>query len=42
MCFVIAGFVQNWIVCLAVGIVLTIATLFAIRNVETRKARIKD
>ena len=42
VCFVIAGFVQNWIVCLAVGIVLTIATLFAIRNVETRKARIKD
>ena len=42
VCFVIAGFVQNWIVCLAVGIVLTIATLFAIRNVETQKARIKD
>ena len=42
VCFVLAGFVQNWIICLAVGIVLTIATLFAIRNVETRKARIKD
>ena len=42
VCFVLAGFVQNWVVCLAIGIVLTIATLFAIRNVETRKARIKD
>ena len=42
VCFVIAGFVQNWIVCLAIGTVLTIATLFAIRNVEANKARIKD
>ena len=42
VCFVLAGFIQNWIVCLAIGIVLTVGTLFAIRNVEAQKARIKD
>ena len=42
VCFVLAGFIQNWVVCLAIGIVLTIATLFAIRNVEAQKARFKD
>ena len=40
--FVLAGFIQNWIVCLAIGVVLTVGTLFAIRNVEAQKARIKD
>ena len=40
--FVLAGFIQNWIVCLAIGAVLTVATLFAIRNVESRKARFVD
>ena len=42
VCFVFAGFIQNWIVCLAIGVVLTVGTLFAIRNVEAQKARIKD
>ena len=42
MCFVLAGFIQNWIVCLAIGVVLTVGTLFAIRNVEAQKARFKD
>ena len=42
VCFVLAGFIQNWIVCLAIGAVLTVGTLFAIRNVEAQKARIKD
>ena len=40
VCFVFAGFIQNWIVCLAIGVVLTVGTLFAIRNVEAQKARI--
>ena len=40
--FVLAGFIQNWVVCLAIGVVLTVGTLFAIRNVEAQKARIKD
>ena len=42
VCFVFAGFIQNWVVCLAIGVVLTVGTLFAIRNVEAQKARIKD
>jgi Na+/H+ antiporter NhaC len=41
VCFVLAGFIQNWIVCLAIGVVLTVGTLFAIRNVEAQKARFK-
>ena len=39
---VLAGFIQNWIICLAIGAVLTVATLFAIRNAESRKARFVD
>ena len=44
VCFIIAGFVQNPFVCLAIGIVLTIGTLFVLRNTvgkqsaEDRKA----
>lgn len=30
--FVIAGFVQNWIICLPIGVVLTVIVLFALRN----------
>lgn len=43
VCFILAGFVQNWIICLAIGIVLTIGMLFVLRNtvgkqsVEDRK-----
>lgn len=32
VCFVIAGFVQNWVICLAIGIVLVIGTLLVLRN----------
>ena len=31
--FIIAGFVQNWIICIAIGAVLTVGALFAIRTV---------
>jgi Na+/H+ antiporter NhaC len=31
VCFVIAGFVQNWMICLVIGIVLVIAVLFVLR-----------
>jgi hypothetical protein len=31
VCFVVAGFVQNWVICLAVGIVLTVVVLFVLR-----------
>ena len=42
VCFALAGFVQNWIICLAIGAVLTVCTLFVIRRNEARKARFKD
>ena len=42
VCFVLAGFVQNWVICLAIGIVMTVCTLFVIRRSEARHARIKD
>ena len=38
VCFIIAGFVQNWIVCLAIGLVLTIGTLFVLRNTVGKKS----
>ncbi|MGN0035500.1 MAG: Na+/H+ antiporter NhaC family protein, partial [Coriobacteriales bacterium] len=31
-CFVLAGFIQNWLVCLPIGIALVIALLFVLRN----------
>ncbi len=36
--YIIAGFVQNAIICLAIGAVLTVAALFSIRAHETEKA----
>ena len=36
--YVVAGFVQNALICIAIGAVLTIATLFVIRSVESKKA----
>ena len=38
VCFIIAGFVQNAFVCLAIGIALTIGTLFVLRNTVGRKS----
>ena len=35
--FVIAGLVQNILICLPLGIVLTIATLFVIKKVTSKK-----
>lgn len=32
VCFVIAGFVQNWIICLAIGIVLVVGALLVLRK----------
>ena len=31
--FIIAGYVQNWIICLAIGVVLTFAVAFALKVV---------
>ena len=35
--YIIAGFVQNWVICLPIGIVLTVGTLFAIKWFTQRK-----
>ncbi len=31
VCFIIAGFVQNWVICLAIGVALTIVVLLVLR-----------
>ena len=36
--YLIAGFVQNVVVCLAIGIALTVATLFVLRRAAARKS----
>ena len=36
--YIVAGFVQNALICIAVGAVLTVATLFVIRSMENKKA----
>ena len=37
VCFIIAGFVQNAIICLGIGIVLTIGALFVLRSTVGKK-----
>ena len=37
VCFVFAGFIQNWVVCLAIGVALTVATLFVLRAAASRR-----
>ena len=36
-CYVLAGFLQNWIICLAVGVVLTVALLLVVKAVTSKK-----
>jgi len=36
--FIVAGFVQNAVVCLAIGAALTIGTLFVLRNLDAKKS----
>ncbi len=38
ICYVIAGFVRSWLICLPIGIVLTIILMVVIRNREAAKA----
>ena len=39
VCYVVAGFVHNWLICLLLGVVLTVVTLIVIRQVVNgRKA----
>ena len=36
--YIIAGFVQNVVICLAIGVLLTVATLFVLKRVVGQKA----
>lgn len=36
--YIIAGFVQNWVICLAIGVVLTIGTLLVLRTVTNKQS----
>ena len=38
VCYLITGFVQNWVICLPIGIVLMIGTLFVIRAMQKKAA----
>lgn len=38
VCYVIAGFVSNWMIVLPIGIVLTLGTLFVIKVITNKKA----
>lgn len=37
ICFIVAGFMQNWVVCLLLGVVLTLGTVFVLRNTIGQK-----
>jgi Na+/H+ antiporter NhaC len=37
VCFIFAGFIQNWVICLILGAALTVGALFVIRNVTSKE-----
>ena len=37
VCFIIAGFVQNAVICLALGAVLTVGALVVLKRVDAQK-----
>ena len=39
--YILAGWIQNWIICLAIGIVLTIGTLFVLKALNKEPATAK-
>ena len=39
VCYILAGFIRNWLIVLPIAIVLMIATLFVIKSVVTKKAK---
>ncbi len=38
ICYIIAGFVSNWMIVLPIGVVLTVATLFVLKMLTKKKA----
>ena len=39
ICFILAGFVRNWVICLIVGVALIVGTLFVLRATKGKKFR---
>ena len=39
--YILAGWIQNWIICLAIGIILTIGTLFVLKALNKEPATAK-
>lgn len=39
VCFLLAAFIRNWIISLAIGVVLTLGTLFVIKMIVTKKQK---
>lgn len=37
VCFLLAGFIQNWVVCLAIGLVLTVALAIVLSRTVRKK-----
>ena len=37
VCFILAGFIQNWVICLVIGIVLIVVVLLVLRNTIGKK-----
>ena len=37
VCFLVAGFVQNWVICLALGLALTVAVAFVLSRTVGQK-----
>ena len=38
VCYIVAGFVRSWYICLPLGIALMVGTLLVVRNLEAKKA----
>ena len=39
ICFILAGFVRNWVICLIVGVALSVGVLFVLRATKGKKFR---
>ena len=42
VCYILAGWIQNWMICLAIGIVLTIVTLLVLKACNQKTAPAKN
>ena len=40
VCFLFAAFIKNWIISLAIGVALTVGTLFVIKMITSKKKEV--